>query len=1273
MALVVGLCWAAWHHYRYVFSHETIRELQQTPVGGVVHLSGIVTGLDPVGGRFWLQDETGAIAIGKSPRPLGVHIGESITVEATKTAHYDPVVGPDSVALSKVKVVSIRGLVQLPQPLPVTPVDFPAGDRSDIRVQMTAIVRGIQTDADSRVHLVVADLPKRTEIVLPGPSAPFSQLVDAKVRVIGVPEAVRGESGATDQWIWVSSIDDIHVEEAAPRVLPLVSIRDIYSNQALMGGHRVRIRGSVAATLSPTSLLLDDRWGAIECGISSPREIPAGSAVEVMGFPSADGLRIDILDAQATQIPLAQLAGDKAAGAGIEELKTVKAVRELPQAQAGQALPVRISGVITFFDSDWGQLYLQDATGGIYVKYSGAPSELRVGEKVLLVGLTNAGNFAPAIVAPKFQDQGNAPLPRPLPVTALEASAGIRDSQRVEVEGVIHPIQRGDFRSLAESRHLTFELYSGFGQIHVYASPQSTDVRWLQSLVDARVNIQGVFGTVFNSRRQLVGYQLAVASPSDIQVIEPAPKSQFEGPATPIAELLEFSRQANFGRRVKVRGSVTMAGQDSYYLQDDSGAVEVRGDTASLHPGDLVEALGYPSLVGRYSPVLTDSESRPLGRKEATVAKAVTVDSISQGKYDSRLVSVQGKLLAAITGPTGESLLMQSGIHTFTAELSTTDSGAANWIPLPGSVLRLTGICSAQVDPNKLYLLLDQPPVSFKILLRSPADVALVQGAPFWNLHNAFFVLVTLVLAILVALVWVRMLRKRVEIQTLALKKAAETTQAIQDLSRVMQEVSTLQEFNAHVSVRGSEEVSQLVVGFNRMLSELQKSEQAKREAESSLQHQALTDELTQLPNRRHLAVHLTQSLAAAQRHDSLMALLYIDLDGFKLVNDSLGHAAGDALLVQVAERLRSRIRVSDNLARIGGDEFTVILNSIARNEDAQRVAENMLESLRRPFHVEGHEITVGASIGICIFPDQANDGTDLLQQADSAMYAAKRNGKNQALYFTQELGNSVRERLTLESELRQALENGNIRADYQPEFEIASGRLVRFEALARWTHPTLGPIPPSKFIPIAEECGLIFALGVSIMEQACAEALGWQSRAGRPIQVAVNVSSLQFARESFVDEVIEALNKTGLDPSLLQIELTESAMLIGVEPAARSIQRLHTIGVAFAIDDFGTGLSCLNYLPRMAFQALKIDRAFVKDLIERPETKAMVRSLITLARDLGMKVIAEGIETPEQLKLVEEMGADEAQGYLLGRPTPDPSPLLQKGSMAVMPSAHPQ
>jgi len=486
----------------------------------------------------------------------------------------------------------------------------------------------------------------------------------------------------------------------------------------------------------------------------------------------------------------------------------------------------------------------------------------------------------------------------------------------------------------------------------------------------------------------------------------------------------------------------------------------------------------------------------------------------------------------------------------------------------------------------------------------------------------------------------------------------------VQALAAAMHEVTEQHNFRARVSVDGkSDEIAQLGSGFNTMLAELEKHASEKTAFEAQLKHQALNDDLTCLPNRRLLADRLTHALDVARRTGQEVALLYIDLDGFKLVNDSLGHAVGDQLLRQVAERLRARARLSDTLARLGGDEFAVVVSGDKVREQGGVAGIALLSTLAPPFRVEEHEITISASIGMSIFPENGTTPMELLQQADSAMYAAKRMGKNRLMAFSDELGASIRERLQLETELRGAIAHGEMRAYYQPEFDVKTRKLVRFEALARWIHPALGFVSPAKFIPIAEETGLIVPLGHHIMEMACREAVRWQAQTGRAVQVAVNVSSLQLMRESFVEEVAGILGKTGLDPSLLQIELTESVTLNGAARVGTAMSELEDMGVSLAIDDFGTGYSCLSYLPKLPFDALKIDRSFVNELGVRNEVDAMVHSLVTLAHNLGMKVIAEGVETEDQMALITEIGCNEVQGYLLGRPTSDPEVFLSVAS----------
>jgi len=359
---------------------------------------------------------------------------------------------------------------------------------------------------------------------------------------------------------------------------------------------------------------------------------------------------------------------------------------------------------------------------------------------------------------------------------------------------------------------------------------------------------------------------------------------------------------------------------------------------------------------------------------------------------------------------------------------------------------------------------------------------------------------------------------------------------------------------------------------------------------------------------------------------------------------------------VQLAGRLRSSLRDGDMLARLGGDEFMVVMHGLHTREQAVLLAGTLLKAISNPFEVKGHQLAIGASIGISVFPEDATDAEELIQQADSAMFVGKREGRNRVVAFTPEIGSEVHERLTLEHLLRGAVARNEITLHYQPEFELAGLRLTRFEALARWTHPTLGQIPPLKFIPIAEESGMIAALGAYLMEQACTEAIKWQKMAPYPVQVAVNVSSVQFRRKGFVEEVSAVLERTGLRPELLQIEITESAMLGGIQQAADVLYRLREMGISMAIDDFGTGYSNLSYLPSLAFDTLKIDRSFVVNLDTQPETESMIRTLITLAHNFGMRVIVEGVETQEQLALIKAFGANEVQGYLTGRPTANPA-----------------
>ena len=424
------------------------------------------------------------------------------------------------------------------------------------------------------------------------------------------------------------------------------------------------------------------------------------------------------------------------------------------------------------------------------------------------------------------------------------------------------------------------------------------------------------------------------------------------------------------------------------------------------------------------------------------------------------------------------------------------------------------------------------------------------------------------------------------------------------------------------------------------------------RQLTDQLAHRALHDALTGLPNRSLFEQRLGQALLDASRHHWVLAVLFIDLDRFKQVNDTLGHMAGDQVLEQVSRRLENCLRKSDSLARMGGDEFTLILTELKDPRDVLSVTRKLLDAFQSPFRVEEYELFLTASIGISLYPRDGRDAATLQKNADTAMYRAKNRGKNNCEFFTPELGAAARERLGIENALRRAMENGELQLYYQPQAEM-SGELAGFEALLVWNHPTLGVTRPAQFIPVAEDSGMIVPIGAWALAEACRQNAAWQD-SGRPrMKVAVNVSPMQFARADFVDTVSQALSQSGLDPPLLELELTENVVVRDLEESVRQMDRLRALGVSISIDDFGTGYSSLSYLRRLPVDTLKIDQSFLKELGSESNTIPLVQAIVTLAHGLGLTVVAEGVENRHQLEVLRSVGCDKFQGYLLGEPLP--------------------
>jgi diguanylate cyclase (GGDEF)-like protein len=431
----------------------------------------------------------------------------------------------------------------------------------------------------------------------------------------------------------------------------------------------------------------------------------------------------------------------------------------------------------------------------------------------------------------------------------------------------------------------------------------------------------------------------------------------------------------------------------------------------------------------------------------------------------------------------------------------------------------------------------------------------------------------------------------------------------------------------------------------------LQREVEFRREAESKLNYLAYFDPLTDLPNRSLFGERLRHAMDYAHRLDQRIAVMFLDIDDFKKINDSLGHSAGDRLLRAVAERISERVRKTDTVARLGGDEFTIVVSSLSNDEDAVVVAQGIKQHLSSTFMLDGHEVFVTVSMGITVFPDDAKTIDGLLKNADTAMYEAKGKGKNGFRFYSEDLSTRVSERLALENRLRRALDTGEFLLNFQPQVRLRDGALIAVEALLRWPDPDEGMIPPGRFIPVAEQAGLIQVIGLWALEASCRQIVAWDAAGIEIPKVAVNLSTRQFQSGDLVDHIERLLDRYRVDGARLDLEITEGLLMAQTQENIAALDRLRTLGCSIAIDDFGTGYASFDYLRRLPLQSIKIDRSFVVEMEQEGRNLTLIKAMIAMGHALGVEVTAEGVEDPDTLATLAELGCDAAQGYHLGRP----------------------
>ena len=486
-------------------------------------------------------------------------------------------------------------------------------------------------------------------------------------------------------------------------------------------------------------------------------------------------------------------------------------------------------------------------------------------------------------------------------------------------------------------------------------------------------------------------------------------------------------------------------------------------------------------------------------------------------------------------------------------------------------------------------------------------------------------------------------------------------TDPIVALSKVSAQISRLGDYSIRAQVSSMADIGMLSKAFNTMLDRIQRRESEleaeiaeRKKMEVKLDRLAHFDDVTQLHNRHFFNERLEAVIARSQQFDERTVLMFIDLDNFKTVNDTLGHDIGDELLRLVSRRLAETLRYGDVISRIGGDEFAIILENVSQTSVATLVADKCLAELAQPIEISGHEIHIGASIGISVFPDDAESMHELLKYADTAMYYAKNNGKNGYRLFTNSMQEDARKRFTIDNNLRRALERGEFVLHYQPQFDLRSGAITGAEALIRWVHPELGLISPADFIPVAEDTGMIVRIGEWVLQEACDELRTWHDE-GFLTRMSVNLSGRQLQEENLVAAVLDSVEGSGIDARWLELELTESMLM---DASASVLEKLHALkraGVQLAIDDFGTGYSSMSYLKTFPVSSLKLDRSFIRDLPASSQDAAITKAIIAMAQSLNMETVAEGIETREQGDFLRAHGCDKAQGFYFSKPLPSP------------------
>ncbi len=978
-------------------------------------------------------------------------------------------------------------------------------------------------------------------------------------------------------------------------------------------------------------------------------------------------------------------------------LRKIVQIRNLSVADADRHLPVRIRGVVTLYDRKDKLLFVQDRTGGIFVEVDrGLP--ISKGSLVEVAAVTVA-DYTNTLSQATVREIGRVGLPAPRAALFRDIARGNEDCNLVSLTGVVRSAAIGEN---AGEQLIFLKITTLTGDIDA----QLADFGALRpaQLIDATVRVTAVAGAYFNDLNEFLGPLLRIPSRQELVILKAPPPDPFSAPLRPISQLLRYREAGDFDSRVRVAGTVTLSetGEMLAIQNADNALLISCRQCGEAKLGDEVEIVGFPAL-GSYRPTLDSAQLRVNRHGPELAPKPLDMSAALSGRYSNVLVTVKASLAGLSQDAEKVTLDLSAGGALFTAKYETVNDRGP---PLKiGSRLQVTGICMMQQGGFW------KEPVRFALILRSPRDIVVLAAPNWWTPDHVVYVLAGAGGLMLLVFAWVTSLKRRVAMQgeqillgaklqhdrsevlelisglkpmpvvvaaverlirnqlpgvtcavslgslhprskTAAPGAASEWTwpvvsSAKQNLGSIDLSATTRLKTRARTRSRSGS-----MVGVQEVACELLCLAVEHRTLYDQLTYRSQHDSLTELPNREWLEAQLQKVIEEAKPRDEMVALAFIDLDGFKQVNDEHGHRTGDQYLRHVVRSFQGVLRGNEILARWGGDEFILVSPGWRTRDESTAIGQRLADALEQSFCLNGVRFVASASIGIAVFPEDDETPDGLRQKADQAMYSAKVSGRDPIRVYNRADYEGRETDLVSASDLREALADGHFRLYYQPQFAL-DGRLFGCEALLRLQHPHHGLMNPGGFIALAERSKLMVPIGKWILQEACFQGRDWAIAANRGVRISVNVSALQFSDPDFAEAVMETLHVTGMAAEMLELEITESVLLKDVTGSIKQMQRLRQAGVRFAIDDFGKGYSSLGYVHMLPIDTIKIDSSFIEGLHRAPSSLPVMRSILSLSANLGTVTIAEGVEDLSDIPLLRELGCDAVQGFGFGKPMP--------------------